>query len=601
MLNGTLQSLGEQLERIIIAGALARDDESFCSLRDTIAAAAGRIPALAKLAEQIGKVVDAPAAAQTARESLDLAVMLDQARGALAQPGATDGELAALPQLPPIGTPLPLYEVEPLYFGLLKGMRARTKVALGKTEIPKLIKDAMARDIVCDLRLISAWIHVAFTYGAKFKVTEQVLSRLLGDLRSEGALEALRWTCDPALHEHKALFDQLVQAGGPRLPLLLLRAAEHGHEFVRGSAIIKYAQLDAQRGEELALRMLQSDSLSARQGAVMALGNLKTEVAMRGLFAALADPLHDVVWKVALVLKTFPRPDLIARLHDFIAAQTANGDRSKYGSAVYAIWRRFTEAREDVRTLPFLVELWRSSSHPQFRPYAGNLLLEYEREDLVELVADGLDWNSNLGIRSHYLTVDLIAYVAVKAIFKMDAQSAYERLARCFDRAWLAQQQTCFMTGYVVDRLAKTAGEIDPRWFDRCVELLDGDPQLLELRFGGSVGFDLFSETQSNRYVDYPQRLFELLLYCLGGLRDTRVLPVLLRMLQSPPAISNPFLRISTLCRVFTHIRDRSVAAPLRAWAQQLRKDDLDIRHGINLINQTLVYFGAEPIELKEG
>lgn len=594
-----LHALGQDIERLLISGsAQVTDDDSLRASRQTLASAAAQVPALARLTDQIDKTI-AAASDQTTRELLDLAVMAEQILTALASADAAEGELMALPPLPPIGTPLPIYEIEPLHFGLVMGTRGRTRVPLGSDAIVKLIKDAMARDIVCDLRLIDAWISAAFLHDYKLgqQVQAEVLPRLVGELASEGAQEAMRWCCDVTEQRHYHLFDHLVKGGGAHLRNLLVRACEQGP--FGAYALVPLAHIDAEKAEKIAVSVLSEEcvmeNLNMQQSAAAALGITKSAAALEALLAATKGRVPGARWSIGHALKSFPQS--IARVMDRLEAYREAGLRTEYEYGVFIIESMIEEARPEPRVLPFLIDIWAKGAQDNVLTRAGKLIIKLGTDVQRELVTGLVDDENEIDkCRTNY-TGPMLA--AIYGIFEMGAETAYDRLSKYFQRDWLVRQQGCAMIACIVDRMIKSENGIDPRWLDRCVELLN-DQTLLELPCTYSLGQSIYelgeTHLSSYQYGYYVDRLCETLLIALGLFRDQKAVSALLRCLQEPPDIKDAHKRIGPIITVLARIGGAANAAALRDWALQHNGTE-EIRGFSYRINELLKQMGAKPIK----
>src|SRR5581483_9164835 len=116
--------------------------------RQALAPLAAKVPALAKLSEQIDKICNGAGSA-TASELLNLAAMVDQVRGAQAQAQPLTGELKAIAPTIPIETPLNTNEIVPIYQAISRTGEGRSKVVI----------EAVDLQLVVDLRLFRHYIN----------------------------------------------------------------------------------------------------------------------------------------------------------------------------------------------------------------------------------------------------------------------------------------------------------------------------------------------------------------------------------------------------------------------------------------------------------
>src|SRR5690242_10346479 len=114
------QNLAADIERLLFAGgAIVGDDANLRARNNELKVLATKIPALAKVTEQIDKTINAKND-QRAMELLNLAVMNGQLLGAQAQAGHCQGKIKTMPVFPAIDTPLTYNEIEPIYAEIIR-------------------------------------------------------------------------------------------------------------------------------------------------------------------------------------------------------------------------------------------------------------------------------------------------------------------------------------------------------------------------------------------------------------------------------------------------------------------------------------------------
>src|SRR4051812_46595378 len=110
----TLKALDRDVERLLFAGAeVARADGDLEGRKARLAPVGQKAPVIAKVTEQIDKVQKARGKA-AAVELLHLSALMAQVRGAQASPPEVKGELAPLPAVEPIESPLSAAEITTL-------------------------------------------------------------------------------------------------------------------------------------------------------------------------------------------------------------------------------------------------------------------------------------------------------------------------------------------------------------------------------------------------------------------------------------------------------------------------------------------------------
>lgn len=607
----TLQALAQNIDGLLIAGcAHIHFYDVLRACQQTLASAGAQVPALARLADQIDKIT-AAAPDQSVRELLELSVIVKQLQSVLVAVGATDGELTPPAPLPPLTTPLPAYEFEPLFFALTRETRGRTRVPLGEAGLKRLVKESVKRDMALDLRLVTPWINRMLSYPINEFIQAKVIPGLLGDIKSAGALEAMRCSVGYAQEYYAVqLLEHLVKANSPRMRELLVRSINEGSDYVRQKALAMLGELDPVLAEPIALARIRSDSSHyVRATAAEVLGKSCSEEAFNALLEATAGSvdIHSletrsgsnrvVVYVPAgiqqaagVALGKFVGADYTRRLLDLIFLH----EPTSYYGAVYALRERFAEAHNDVRVLPWLRAVWADCPNALIRAQAGKLILAYGDREGLELLARTLEHNDERCYKNktdHYGL--LPREVALRAIFQMGAKEAYERLACYFQPDWLLKQQGGWTAAHIVNKLSVTS-EIDPRWIDLLVNLLL-DERIQGLPCDILVPWLFPEEVHLARANSvHGRRMYELLISFLGKRRDARALPALLFLLDNPPNVSFPENRFLELFKALELINDNSIGAKLRDWGLQNRLQSQP--YVIEYLNLTLQRLGQMAI-----
>src|SRR5579883_3303360 len=140
-----LLGLAADTDRLLVAGVAAAGGDSLRRRAKTLTELGKKVPALAPVAETVGRVIGAD---KPGPAFLDLLVMTRQLRGSLAAT-RVDGPLTPLAGGGSWRTPLPVRELQPVY-------EALTQAGAGREE---QLKDAAARELFGDLRLADALLE----------------------------------------------------------------------------------------------------------------------------------------------------------------------------------------------------------------------------------------------------------------------------------------------------------------------------------------------------------------------------------------------------------------------------------------------------------
>jgi HEAT repeat protein len=474
----TLRALDADVERLLLAGgAMSGADDGLIARREALAKLGEKVPALAKVAEQVAKVLgQKPRAA--AAELLNLSAVVTQLRGAQAQP-APAGEASPLEPKPPLETPLPPNEVEALLRALRGDAKARAET----------IDDAVERKAVHDLRLLGPWLAALADPNIGDEVAAGVAQ--LG----EAALAPLSAAYDVkgGQADVRRLRCLIGLVRDEEVKPLLLEAVEKGSTDLRAGGLEMLTSYYPADAEPLALSMLAEKDGEIRAAAAEALAKLESEAAFTALLGAMGDRNSRVQRAVREALSQSKSPDATARLLALLTPEALDIEEPKppkkskkkltpaqqkalakeqeklaaeiqrkvdVVSAVMLILR----ARKDPAAAPPLLELWREHKHGDVRSAAGDALIGIGEPASMEAMTQAL------GDPKHEDDSQLI-----DALFSLSPTATYEKAAPYFTPEKLAQKKRSWVTIEVMDRIAWSYGE------DEIAKQLAGEPRWLDL------------------------------------------------------------------------------------------------------------------------
>ena len=307
----TLALLDRDTERLLFAGAqVARSDADLETRRQKLAPLGPRVPALAKVVEQVEKVQKARGKS-AAGELLDLAVLMAQVRGAQASPAVArteGGDLAPLPAGPPIESPLSPTEL----LALVKALSVRGK---GRTRV---LADAVKRGAARDLRLLPFYVP-ALGDASVGRFVEQKLLPTLGRLVAPELMASLNIEKGKATDARRLRVLAAVLDPAEIGPLLVAATAK-GSPQIRVVALRLLAKVDPAQAEPIALRLYaQNRALDVRKVAVQALGGGTSDPALDVLFDAFQNKDLRSVARTALA--RFNHPHATERALALLPAQ----------------------------------------------------------------------------------------------------------------------------------------------------------------------------------------------------------------------------------------------------------------------------------------
>lgn len=477
----TLRALDADVGRIMLSGgASAPSDEALHARRAALAKFSAKVPALAKVTEQIDKVLASPPRAAVG-ELMNLAVMSGQLRGAQAAPGRIAGDLAPLESIAPIETPLAPTDIEAL-------LRALTWGGPGRAET---IRDAVARGAVRDLRLLKAWVDALDDARVGDIVARDAIP-MLGEAAVGLLFEALRLDGD-ASDGRRLECIAAIRGTGARS--LIDEAITKGSAPLRAAGIRALARIDREATEPLAIDMLANDkNRGVRAAAAEALSKSASLASLEVLLGALKDA-QEVRVAAANALGTHEHPEAGARLLSLLTPESLGikpykDSSSKHASAQSKAQQKAQEAavRETDEQVEYvtlimtalgphdndeikkrLLEVWKNHEMLSVRLAAGRALLASPDPKVLETLAESLDDTSDWSVQR----------IAIEAFFK-DSATLYERALPWFEPERIAKAggvKAARVILWNVTNLGHAAR--DARWVDLFAKLLE-NPKLAE-------------------------------------------------------------------------------------------------------------------------
>jgi HEAT repeat protein len=301
------RALDGDVERLLVAGGgAAGADEGLMARREALAKLGEKVPFLGKMAEQVGKVTGAKARV-AASELLNLSAMSAQLRGAQAAPRPPEGEIAALAETAKLETPLPPFELEPLFYALTNSQPpGRDR---GGVKRNKVIASAVERGAVHDLRLMELWVAALRDNGIGDTIVEEVIPKL-GEASVPYVLAAYDANGNaPDARRLRAV----VAVRGAEARGLVDRGLEGGSLAVKAAALELLGRLDPPAAEKKALALIEDKNQVIRKACVEGLAKAKSDAALDALLQAL-DDTDEVRAKAVKVLGAFEHPKTTERL-----------------------------------------------------------------------------------------------------------------------------------------------------------------------------------------------------------------------------------------------------------------------------------------------
>ncbi len=302
-----LQDLVKDVRRLLAAGTAAiAEDRGLRQREQALQALAAKVPALAGVAQAVGRVRQAPPP-RAAAPLCELLVLARQLAASLASAGR-DGPLAAVEESGPWQTALAVRDADTW---------AAASIVPYTNEYKALMGEAAARPDLTDLRLIEPFLKKLTApqgYDNGDALTDRLLpaygSALLPDLRRDLSLKG-------GVAQARRL--RAICAIDPRAGADLFRQAlAEGSTAVKAQALRSLARLAPAEAERAALQLLASKvPWDVAHAALNALGNSRADGALDALVRGLlADEYQGLVEDL---LAKLPHPGTTARLLEVLA------------------------------------------------------------------------------------------------------------------------------------------------------------------------------------------------------------------------------------------------------------------------------------------
>jgi HEAT repeat protein len=546
----------QDLQRLLLAGSgAASGDEELLRTQDTFGKLAAKVPALAAVQEQIGKVLEAKGRT-AATELLHLGVMNLRIRGAQARAAAGEG-LEPLPPAVPLETSTPQHDLEAIHRALTSGVSFSGK----KIQRYKVVEDAIERGTFRDLRLLDLWTKALTDPALGDLVAERVIPAL-GEAaaahierqfnpRGKSA-DARRLRCLVAIRGEAArpLVEACLQATEVPLPLAPEAVPEPGKKETRkkaerdASVEVRTAAVEAlekvapAEAEERACALYHTEPQQELRAAcvqVMGVGNRETTLDL--LLSALHDSAHVIAFAVAS-LQRFRHPSTTERVLALLTPEAL--DIKPYKAPRAKAGQKLTQAQQQAQqkvlrsieqrtkfvcsviqvlgkrlspeVLDRMIDLFRRHPVAAIREAAGEALKASGERRALEVLVERLDSEE-----------EETEALSIWAFFHLDPNSVFERM-----QPYLTEQVLSSRKGVAV--ASKLLGEISGEGYfldemdTASEEDLDADQD------NAIPGLDGASAEEDEEHADDPSRDRRLLRYPFRT--DPRWVDVALRLLD---------------------------------------------------------------------
>jgi HEAT repeat protein len=604
-----LTGLDRDAERLLFAGAqVARGDADLMSKREKLGPLAAKAPAVAKIVEQVEKVQKASGKA-AASELLSLSAQMAQVRGAQAAPAPVEGDLAPLPAVTPMESPLSATELSLLVGALANAPDARHR--------PRVLRDAIERGAVHDLRILPFCVRALSDSALGYLVEEKLLPALgavvVPELRATLNLQGKN------LDARKLRALARIEGAGSKP--LLVEATEKGSPDLRAAGIEALAELDPAAAEPIALKILAGDrSGDARKAAAHALANGTGDATLEALLVAFtsSEDLRDaagaslarlahpkttgraraLLTPELLALGPFkaPKADTKAKKAEVEKLQREHGKKVDFFCEVLDL----LAARKDQDVSAQVLSIFHDHKVKEVKNAAARALLKagYEAafDELAPSVYDA-DWET----RSDF----------IDGVLTREPDRAFDRLGRFLDPASLKTKNHVSFAENILDHVegespdaaepedeaaaegaedadeGKTPGilEKDPRWTDASIALLGHDDLV-------NSALDVLAKVRSPKVLEAVLKLTAgklksnyswRLLRVVTAYRDPRVPPVLIKFLET----LNGFWARRSAYNAMREYDDAAIAPALKAWAAKKKLDKRE-KEEVESLLQTL-------------
>ena len=598
MAKDTLKQLDRDVDRWLFAGAqIARTDPSLAGARDTLAPLVARAPALGKVTDQIEKLQNATGKAAAA-ELLALASLMAQVRGAQATPALPEanGEMQPLPPARKIGTPLTPTELNTLVGALTNAADSRQR--------SRIIRDyAMSdRGAARDLRILPL-------------VIPALSDSAIGHVVVEYLVPALGEAIAPKLHKQLDLekgraFDvrllrAIAKIEGPKATELLREAIEKGVPEMRAAAIAELGRIDPLATEPVAIVLAEKDrSKDVRVEALRALAGAPSDETLEVLLRAFGGTAEmRAAAERSLAASQNPHADerIIAlftpELRDlghFRIKKATTKEEKDAGTK---------EQKEHNRKVDFLADLVDLLAVRGTEEGANHVLQAFRSHKVKEVRDAAARALLRIGypcaweelMPSLFEAPEATREDFIRGAIALDPAKAYDRLARFFEPAAIAQKNGEDLAVRTLSRVANHFVELeetddgtpgngelpeavyvlrkDERWIDLAAAMLVKPnlrmSALLLLSQAGSpktLGDALSLSREESLSSEHAVLLFDY----LGKQKDPRILHAFIRLLE-PLRGGYEYGRA---CNVMTAYDDPALAPMVRSWldAKQKRK-----------------------------
>jgi hypothetical protein len=290
----TLKLLEQDVKRLLMAGgSLAAGDGDLLKRQTSLTALAPKVPVLAKVAEQVGKVLSANPK-QASIELLNLSSVLMQLRAAQAAGNASDDKLKDIEKVEPMETPIAPAQIDLIWKAFQGEAKNRSTI----------IEDAIEKKNIRDLRLLRPWIDLLDDSQWADEVVEKVLPELgkaaIAPLHKAFTLPGKSGDC--------YRLQGLVKLEGKGAEPLVMKALEKGSVELKETAIEELGALNPKELLARAPGFLKEKAAGIRRATIAAVAKHPSDQALDILIEALSDGERVVNQASRQALPTFTHP-----------------------------------------------------------------------------------------------------------------------------------------------------------------------------------------------------------------------------------------------------------------------------------------------------
>jgi HEAT repeat protein len=290
----TLRLLEQDLKRMLMAGSsLAASDGELRRRQQALSSLSSKVPILGKVAEQVGKVLDARPK-QAAIELLNLFSVVMQLRATQTNTNAPAEKLRDAPKVEPLETPIAPAQLDLIWKAFQGQGKNRASV----------IEEAIEQKHIRDLRLLRPWIDLLDDSDWGDQVVEDVLP-VLGKAAIAPLYQAFSL---PGKAGDSRRLQGLVKLEGKAVEHLVITAIEKGSVELRETAIEALSALNPQELLARAPTLLKDRADNVRRAIIIEIAKHPSDETLALLISALRNDDGTTRWAAKNSLSTFEHP-----------------------------------------------------------------------------------------------------------------------------------------------------------------------------------------------------------------------------------------------------------------------------------------------------